>query len=53
LIHRRTRRGERREWWGGYHAILGVSRYTEDYVRAPGQVTSRTMWDQGTGHDEE
>src|SRR6185503_60564 len=38
LIHRRQRTGKDAHWYGGYHAIAGLSRYTENYVRAPGQV---------------
>ena len=57
VIHSRKRVGEDRHWLGGYHGFAAVSRYTEDYVRAPGQETSRTMFDEGfqarTGHDEE
>lgn len=45
LIHKRVRVGKRQEWHGGYHGHAAVSRYTEDYVRAPGQVTNRTMFD--------
>ena len=45
LIHARVRVSERQNWHGGYHGFAGVSRYTEDYVRAPGQVTNRTMFD--------
>jgi len=53
LIHRRQRVGKEQRWNGGYHGVAGLSRYTENYVRAPGQVTSRTKWPQATGHDEE
>ena len=53
LIHRRQRVGKEQGWNGGYQGIAGLSRYTESYVRAPGQVTSRTKWPQETGHDEE
>jgi hypothetical protein len=54
LVHQRRRMGERQRWVGGYHGYVAVSRYTEDFVRNPGQVTSRTVWDAGgTGHDEE
>ena len=54
LVHKRMRMGERRRWVGGYHGYVAVSRYTEDFVRNPGQATSRTGWDRGgTGHDEE
>ena len=59
VIHARKRVGTDRRWWGGYHGYVAVSRYTPDYVRAPGQQTGRTMFDaapasgSGTGHDEE
>ena len=54
LIHARKRVGPERKWHGGYHGYAAVSRYTEDYVRAPGQVTSSAGYDgQSTGHDEE
>lgn len=52
LIHRRQRVEKDAHWYGGYHAIAGLSRYSEDFVRAPGQVTSRTMWDSDTTNDE-
>lgn len=54
LVHARKRVGPERKWYGGYHGYAAVSRYTEDYVRAPGQVTNRTRDSlQETGHDEE
>lgn len=54
LIHRRQRVGKEQHWLGGYHGYACVSRYTEDYVRAPGQVTSQTMFHvRKTGNDEE
>ena len=52
LVHLRKRQGQNASWYGGYHAIAGLSRYTEDYVRATGQVTSRTMWPGDTFHDD-
>jgi len=45
LIHARKRAGGRGHWYGGYHGHVRVNRYTEDYVRASGRVTSRTMFD--------
>ena len=54
LVHARKRVGPERRWHGGYHGYAAVSRYTEDYVRGPGQVTSRTRDSlTETGHDEE
>ena len=54
LIHARKRVGPERRWHGGYHGYAAVSRYSEDFVRAPGQATSRTRDDLGdSGHDEE
>ena len=59
LVHARKRVGADQRWRGGYHGHVAVSRYTQDYVRAPGQTTGRTMFDDAlgrgvsTGHDEE
>ena len=53
LIHRRQRVGKEQRWNGGYHGIAALSRYSESYVRAAGQTTSRTKWSQETGSDEE
>jgi hypothetical protein len=52
LIHRRQRVEKDAHWYGGYHAFAGLSRYSEDYVRAPGQITSKTMWDSDTISDD-
>ncbi|HZQ21647.1 MAG TPA: sialidase family protein [Terriglobales bacterium] len=53
LIHRRQRIGKDQHWVGGYHGFAGLSRYTEDYIRAPGQTTSKTMYHGKGGNDEE
>jgi hypothetical protein len=54
LVHTRRRVGPERRWHGGYHGYALVSRYTLDWVRNPGRVTSSIgAYRCGTGHDEE